>query len=69
MNPSDIIQKINNMIDFEKVLKLFYSKNKYDDNNYQKNYEKKLIYLFSVKFINLKKIVSFVIICLKMLHL
>ena len=55
LNPSDIIQKINNMNDFEKVLKLFYSKNKYDDNNYQKNYEKNLIYLFSVKFKNLIK--------------
>ena len=59
LNPSDIIQKINNMNDFEKVLKLFYSKNKYDENNYQKNYEKKLIYLFSVKFINLIKYCKF----------
>lgn len=55
LNPSNIIQKINYMIDFEKVLKLFYSKNIYAHNNYQKNYEKKLISLLSAKFINLLK--------------
>ena len=54
--PKDIIHKIHSMDDFEKVLKIFYSKDVYnDDNNYQNHYEKELISLFSETFMNLIK--------------
>ena len=54
LNPKDIIERVNNMNDFELILKLFYIGDAYNNNiNYEKSYEKKLVNLLFYKLLYL----------------